>query len=529
METKLNLHLCGSYTNLKLKTAVTNCLLCDYAIEQLRLVLKEYDGRDVDFFHAYEEYKKIIVDASEITFSNIEKWSEHKELCYNNCLSLLEKIDDIIATAEKNQKGEVVREVKENIANFTQQLSQATIVQDEFNFGTIYLKPEYIKNLSAQLSIVDEGHFLAEMCKMKLQVIPLDTNKNRNKFIEKKLTKVQTVVASVEKALEKDFELLQNQISASHEKFYKIAHSAQSDGEKFDDARKVCRFVAPHRRVLDKLEDRLTKVNELKRQLAIHEKKLKDTLAETKTNYNAIIAETPSEKDRLDRDLDGLEFVTIEYLTNIKNTKKLVEDIENKITDRYKIIDRVDVAVKAAIPLESEMKRYSSLAFKFEDLYVRLDLAKSQIKDKNPDFLQGLKTAMAGLKVLIQLAQEGKDIFMRNSLLSAVFNCVNGVYDLVEESNKSVELKQIKFVTTRLVNYSFKNNVFVKDLQTFRHVCNNAIRDIAIFMGRPFSVGTMLEIVEAIELAIKQVQELVETVNKNHVEQSQLLSEILNI
>jgi hypothetical protein len=39
----------------------------------------------------------------------------------------------------------------------------------------------------------------------------------------------------------------------------------------------------------------------------------------------------------------------------------------------------------------------------------------------------------------------------------------------------------------------------------------------------------MVEICETIELAINQIEELLRTINENHVEQSDILSDILNV
>ena len=118
---------------------------------------------------------------------------------------------------------------------------------------------------------------------------------------------------------------------------------------------------------------------------------------------------------------------------------------------------------------------------------------------------------------------------MRNTLLSGVFNSVNFMYDIVDDKNKSVELSQIKFVTSRLADYTDLNMSFSKDLQTYRHVSNNVIRDIAILMGKPFNFYGMLEIIETIDLAIKQIESLKEDLDKNHRKQSQMLSDILNV
>jgi hypothetical protein len=50
-----------------------------------------------------------------------------------------------------------------------------------------------------------------------------------------------------------------------------------------------------------------------------------------------------------------------------------------------------------------------------------------------------------------------------------------------------------------------------------------------MMMGKPFSIDTMGDIINTISLAIDQVKELVETLNRNHIEQTKVLGDILNI
>lgn len=529
METKFDLHLCANYSNEKLKSAVCNCVLCDYIIEKLRLAIKRFNKEDLDLFYVFESFKQAIEISEAVTFSGIEEWEQNKINAYQYCLNIVVSLDEIAARAGKINAGDLIEEITTDAQGYSVLLALSDININYIDFKDVELKEEYISNLKKQLALVDEGQFLSDLGTMKIEMAALDIDKYRNKFIEKKLSRASKIVESTQTALNREFERLHEEIIESYDKFYKIAHAALSDGEKVDAARKVCKLVNPHRVIMDKLENKLTEANELKRQLTIHEKKLDEQKISKFAEFDAELEEKPYEKESIEREKDSLSFVTSEYLDKIKAVKQSVNEVEDVIAERYKIIDRVEVALKGAIPTESEMKRYSGLAFKFEDLYVRLELAKSQIKDKDKDFTYAINTAIVGLGVLINLALEGKDIFMRNSLLSAVFNCVNGIYDLVDNKNKSVELSQIKFVTTRLVKYSLLNNTFVKDLQTFRHVCNNTIRDIAMMMGKPFSVETMVDIIENIELSIKQVDDLVKTIDDNHKEQTRVLGDILNV
>ncbi|MBQ7352153.1 MAG: hypothetical protein IJW59_04795 [Clostridia bacterium] len=530
METKINLHLCANYNHDAFKSAVVNALVCDYVIEQVRLGIKRFSKDDLDLFYIHEEFKKAIEQGEDVTFANLSAWEANKVEVYSECVGIIMRLDMMATEAGKIGAGEFLYEFKESVDSFIVMLSVSNINPSYIDVsGVIGMKEEFLTHLVSQLMFVDEGQFLSDLGTMQLQMVPLEINKYRNKFVEKKLTRAKTILSSVSSAVERDFDRLHEEIMDAYKKFYKIAYAALSDGEKVDEARKVCKLVAPHRHILDKLEDRLTEANELKRQLHIHEKKLDSFQNEKIEEFNKLVEEAPYEKESSDREIDSVKFVTEEYITNIKATIEKINEIEEVIAERYKILDKVENALKAAIPSESEMKRYSGIGFKFQDLYVRLELAKSQIKDKDKNFVTAINTAIVGLGVLVNLGLEGKDIFLRNSLLTAVFNSVNGIYDIVDNKNKSVELSQIKFVTTRLVKYSLLNKNLTKDLQTFRRVCNNTIRDIAMMMGKPFSIATMVDIVDAINLAITQVQEIVDTLNKNHVEQTEILEDILNV
>lgn len=521
--------MCANYVNEDLKSAITNCILCDYIIDELRLTIKRFSKEDLDLFYVHESFKSAIEKSKNVTFSTIGDWENNKVESYSDCLGIVATIDAMASEQGKISEGSLIEEFKEKTQEYLIQLTSCDIDIEHIDLGNMDIKEEFMKNMLHELTLVDEGQFLSDLGTMQVEMLPLDVHKYRNKFLEAKLRRGESIALSVDKALEREFEKLHRDVMSSYDKLYNIAHDALNDGEKTDKARDVVGCISPHRRTLDKLENRLTEANEIKRLIAIREKRIKSEMVTRLQEFDRQLEETPYEKEGISREIDAYKFVMEEYLTKIGLVINAINEIEEEITERYKMLDRVEVALKGAIPSENELKRYTSLSFKFEDLYVRLELAKSQIQDKNKDFVLAINTAIRGLGVLINLGNEGKDVFVRNSLLSAVFNSVNGIYDLVDDENKSVELTQIKFVTTRLVQYSQLNNVFVRDLQTFRHICHNVIRDVAIMMGRPFNLKTMLEIIDTIDLAIKQVQELVDTLNKNQVTETQLLGDILNV
>lgn len=529
METKFNLQLCANYSNEKLKSAICNCVLADYIIEKLRTTIKKYNDEDIDLFYIYEDFKNVIEKGNRITFADIEGWQANKIEVYQDVFKLVVTLDDILAKASLIESGSVIEEFRKDCQEYLILLCLCDIDCKSVDFSMVDVRPEYIDNLKTQLALVDEGQFLSDLAGMRFETIALDTSSSRHKYIEQRLLKAQKIANSVSASLEREFDRLHDDISSCYKKFYKIAYSSLSDAEKASAARDVCKVTTPHKRTLDRLENKLTNANELKRKLFISQKKLKEDSVAKLAEFDSRLEEKPYEREDVDRQRQAFLFVHNEYLERIDSSIKMIDDIANQISERYNMLDRIDASLRSAIPSESELKRYSSLTFKYEDLYVRLALAKSQIQNKDKDFETALKASMLGLKVLSHLASEGKELFIRNSLLSMVFNCVNGVYDLVDTKNKSLELKQIKFVTTRLVKYSLLNSNFVADLRTFRHVCNNTIRDVAIMMGKPFNLQTMIEISETIELSINQIQELITTINNNHLEQSQLLGDILNV
>lgn len=529
MESKINIHLCANYVKEDFKSAVINAILCEYIIDEVRLLIKRLSKYDLDLFHVHESFKEAIEKSKNVTFATISDWEDNKVSSYEDCLRIVAILDRLSADAGKSKAGEIIEEFRGKTQEYVVLLFASEIDLQHLDFGNLNIKQEFIDNVLHELKLVDEGQFLSDLGTMQMAMAPLDINKYRNKFIEQKLKRANNIALSVDSSLEREFMRLHNEIMGSYDSFYKIAHATLSDSEKVDASRKIIKLIPPHRKILDKLENKLTEANELKRQLTLHERRLKSDMVAKLQEFNARIQENPYEKEELDRESDALKFVTEEYLTKIAVTIDAINQIEEEIGERYKIIDRVEVALKSAIPTESEMKRYSSLGFKFEDLYVRLELAKSQIKNKDKDFASAINTAITGLGVLVNMSLEGKDLLMRNSLLSSVFNSVNGIYDLVDNKNKSIELTQIKFVTTRLMQYSMLNGTFTKDLQMFRHISNNVIRDIAIQMGKPFNLVTMLDIVDTIDLSITQLQELLDSLNKNHVEQTQLLGDIFNV
>ena len=528
MGNKINLNLCANYNNREFKKAIVNGLLCYYAIEKLRLTIKGFQKDELDMFYVYEEYKEVIDESNNVTFAHIREWGDHKRNSYLRLLEIVDKLDNLASDAGLIERGSLYKSFNDDCVNYGLQLTLCSIDRTCIDLNQVEIKEEYLSSCLAEVMTVDEGQFLSDISTMQIEMTPLDTRAHRNSFIEKKLNKLNSLASMAESTLDRGFTSLNKDLMSSYSRLYRIIHGLLSDSEKVDESRKVYRLVAPYRKTLDKLENKLVEANELKRQLTLHKKKLKDALDSREISAGEG-EDNQFKAESLGIDYDAQVFVTEDYYNKIDYTIARVNNAMEEITKRYNVLDKVEIALKGAVPSESEMKRYSALSFKFQDLYTRLELAKSQVNKDDEAFKEAIKTAIYGLGVLLNLTIEGKDIFMRNTLMSGIFNSVNFMYDIVDDKNKSVELSQIKFVTSRLADYTDLNMSFSKDLQTYRHVCNNVIRDIAILMGKPFNFNGMMEIIETIDLAIKQIESLKEDLDKNHKKQSQMLSDILNV
>lgn len=529
MGNRIELNLCANYNNEEFKNAVVEGFLCYYTIEKLRLTIKRFQKDELDMFYIFEDYKEVIEDSENVTFAHISEWGEHKHNSYVALTKIVERLDTLASDAGIIEKGDIIREFDTDCVNYALSLQMCDIDRTHIDLADVVVKPEDLESCLAEIITVDEGQFLSDISTMKIEMMPLDTRKHRNSFIEKKIKRLNSLAKMAESTLENDFVKLNKELMSAYSKLYKIIHGLLTDSEKVDETRKVYRLVGPHRKVLDRLENKLAEANELKRQLTLHKNKIGASLQSRQEEINNILQESPFEKESLEHDVDAQVFVTEDYYNKIKYSIEWVNRVEEEITRRYNILDKVEIALKGAVPSENEMKRYSALSFKFQDLYTRLELAKSQVNKDDKAFQEALQAAIYGLGVLLILTVEGKDIFMRNTLSMGVFNCVNFMFDIVDNKNKSVELSQIKFVTTRLEEYTSLNMSFSKDLQTYRHVCNNVIRDVAILMGKPFNYDGMMEINEVIDLAIKQIESLKDDLDKNHREQSQLIGDILNV
>lgn len=464
-----------------------------------------------------------------MSYVSVPKWNEGKSIAYKEMLDIIKSLDETLANAKKIESNNLINRFRDELTAFLLSLTDINISGNSIDFGNLNIKQEYIDNTIEQLSLVDSTQFLIELSQMQITAVPLEIEKYRNSFVESKLKKANSIAQNVEDAINDDFGKLHKQIAQTFEKFYAIANESSTDGEKAEKARKVIKVINPHRQLLDKLEEKLTEANEIKRQLTLHEKRLKANLDEQTKDLDKKIKETPDGKDMFVREKESIKYVNEEYFKQIESSQSFVERTQELISAMYKILDNLEIALKSAIPSEDELKKYSSIGFKYQDLLVRLELAKSQLQGDAKDFKTMIDTSLTGFQNLIELSQTGKDLFMRNTMMGAIFASINALYDIVDNPNKTIEVSQTKFVTSKLEDYSSLCTTFVADMGTFRRVANNSIRDIAITLGKPLNIKGSKELIDIIEVTINQLQQLIESLDKNHKEQTQVLNDILSV
>ena len=529
MGTKIELRLCAEYQIDDVRTAIVNGLICEYLIGELSDALKVYH-KQLDLAETRDDFKVAIDRCHEIGFADIYEWIRNKISAYEDLLGVVADLDSEVARAGVKSSGEVIADFQKKTTSFILSLANVSITMDSVEYDDLMTHlDKLIQPVLDEFHVIDETQFLIAMSQMKFDETPLEIEAYRNKFIEDKLQKCEKLMNSVSAAYDADDEKLHNSIIKSYSEFMKIANASLTDGEKVDKARQFNKFVNAHRLLLDKLENKMAEAHELKRQLELHRRKLVASQEADIDKLNKDLIENPHRKDIIERELDSLKYVNGEYFKNIQAMTKSINDMSKKIADQYHTLDKVEYALKAAIPGENEMKRYSQVIFKFNDLSVRLTLAKSQVDRKNKDFITVIDTAIKGLGVLMQQATEGKDLFMRNSLLSATFNTVNAMYDLVDNENNSTEITQINFVTNKLSEYTTVNAIYSKELIEFRKACNNAIRDISITMGKPLNVKGMVDLIGYIDVAIQQLDIELKVLDTNNRKQVDLLGAILRV
>ncbi|MBE5739041.1 MAG: hypothetical protein E7354_04885 [Clostridiales bacterium] len=528
METKFELRLNTQYDTNTLLSAFANGLAFEFLLDEVRGQLRDANG--IEKADLFDGVQVIAGNGADVGFTTVQEWIANKATAQADLLSLVVVMDSRLAEANQIVSGELSEGTMSKITDFLLKVNAIEITDKYVDVKDTGVRGDFVENIATQLALVSENEFLVGLSSMKLKPVPLETKSYANTFIEEKLNKLNALCDKLTKKLDTDFDGLQDLVADLNDKLYAISNEPITDGEKVDAARKALKAVNSHRQVVDKVEDALIEGVELVRQLTIHENKLKVADADKLSDSTAKIAEAENidTKTQIERDMVSMRFMNDQYLAGIKVAQARVKALKERVEEYRKTVENLDLAFKSSIPTESEMKKYSSIKHRLQDLQNRLEISGGQIA-KDKDTKEILSVAKAGLDTLVEIFTEGKDLFMRNNLMSGVFASLNCIYNLGENEDKELEKSQRKFISEKLEDYSIRNASMLKDLTTFRRVGDEAIRDIAIVLGKPLSAATLYEMAEIQELAINQSNQMFEMIDKSHRKQLELLLSIINI
>lgn len=528
METKIRLRLNTQYDQSTVLSAFASGLSFEFLLEEVRETLR--GSLSIEKADIFEGLQVIAANSADVGFTNVQEWLTNKAEAQSDLLAVVALIDARLAEINETIAGEFAEKVMSKLTKFLLAVNSLEITNEYVDVKDTGISMDFVENVATQLSLVSENEFLVGLSAIRLNPIPLETKSYTNVFIEDKITKLNALCDKLTKKLDNDFDSLEDTVGDLNEKLYAISNEPITDGEKVDLARKALRAMNSHRQLVDKVEDSLIEATEYARQLTIHEGKLKaadnDKLVNTKAKIEE--AQTTDAKVQAERDIVSMKFMNDQYLAGITSSNARVQALKERTSEYRKTLDSLEVAFKSGIPTESEMKKYSSIKHRLQDLLNRLEIAGGQVQ-KTKSLKEILSVAKAGLDTLVEIFTEGKELFMRNNLMTGVFASVSCLYNLGESENKEIEKSQKKFISESLEDYGSRNAGLVKDLTTFRRVGDEAIRDIAIVLGKPLSEETLYEMVEIEELAIQQANQMYEMMDKNNRKQIDLLTNILSV
>jgi len=527
MENKIELRLGGSYSLNELKDAVVTSLSYEYIADRLIQVVREYSY--VDLKKIEGRLADIFDQGRNITFAKVAQWTKNKKNCYQKLLDIIPTIDGELARVGAIMIGEVAEVLKKELIDFLVQLTFVKISFEEINFGMIKIKESILNHMLEELTIVDQTEVMVSLNMTIFDEKPLDIEKFRNLIVEKKIAKLGKIVDSVKSSLDKDYAKLHNELMSMFNALLSISKSDMLDADKEEKGRNLVKIVAKHKKLLDKLQDKMSNANELKRQLILNRKRLLESLKDQVDNYDRRIADGLDDPDLMETEKSSLEYITDFYT---KQIDRLIKDTDNNnedISNKFDIVDKLMTTLKTAIPSENELKRFSNIAYKFQELAVKLDMTKVQMEVKNKDVTKGINTATAGFRLLVSEIMTGKEVYVKNSLMSAMFNSINIMYDLVDKEDKLKEIPDIKLVTNNLNRYSYLSNDFQKGIIEFRKIARDGLSALAIMMGKEYDGAGLVEIIEKTNDTLKDIQDCLDKLGISNNEQSEILKEVLSV
>lgn len=528
MENKIKLKI-GSLTDLnEISTVLVSAISCEYLIDAIRASLRKY-SRQIDLEKQISDFAQIIDNSYATSFSGFSSWQNDKSFAHTQMLEFLQSLDGFLTENKIIESKQLQNEIQEDYVKFLTSMSLMKITNEELDLSGVNISKEYLNSALEQLRLLDEGVLIDNLTTMTLEYTPLDTTADKNKFIDRKLTKLNKLIQSANATFDNDYDKLLNQILGMYSKFYNISYNSDTDGEKSEKARKIVKTLSSHRMLLDKLENKLEEANELKRQLKIHASRLETNLDEQKK----LVADKSSDNEDINEmennQLSAKEFVAFDYTNRIEEEIQSLTALQEKIANHYKVLDQLEFSLKGAIPSEDEMARYSSIVHKFKELSIRLEMDKSKPDKPNKELVATINTAITGLRTLSEYAKNFEDLFLRNCMLTAIFRAVNDLNDFAISKNKAEQLNQINFVAKTLGKYNELNQTFGENIVSYRKIANDTIRNISIIISKTINGVNIYEVIDIINVIAKNFEDLYENLDVNHKKQIEVMQEIIRL
>lgn len=528
MENKIKLKI-GSLTDLnEISMVIVTSISCEYLIDTIRAWLRKY-SRDLNLEKQISDFAQIIDESYDTSFTSFDNWLGDKSTAQMKMLAFVQNLDAFLVENGIIESKQLLNDFQEDYIKYLTSMMSMKITGEELDVGNLNINREYLNSAIEQLRLLDEGALIGNLSSMSLQFTPLDTQSATNKFVEQKLAKLDKLTRACNQKFDNDYDNLLNQILAMYQKFYAIAYSSDTDGEKSEKARKIIKSLNNHRGLLDSLENKLEEANELKRQLKIHETKITANVVDQKKVLSEQTFENVDSKEMANNQFNAKQFVASNYSARIEEEIIALTAIQEKISEHYKVLDQLEFSLKGAIPSEDEMARYSSIVHKFKELAVRLEMDKSKPDKPSKDLLLTINTAILGLRTLVEYANNFKDLYLRNSMLTAIFRAVNDLNDFATSNNKAEQLNQINFVANTLGKYNELNQTFSSNIVAYRKLANDTIRNISIIISKTINGINIYEVIELIKVVSKNFEDLYANLSTNNKRQVEIMQEIIRL
>lgn len=526
MENKFEVRIDRSVDLNNINSATVLCLSTDYVIDLIKDMFKKYNKTN-DLDELLDEFSALVDNAYDVGFDTFESFIQYKSNVFMQMLDIVRRSDEHLAHEGEIAISQVSVSLQTDLNEFVMSLGGIIVDWDKLDLGNAVVKKEYIDSTLEQLSLLNESYLLCRLANVQIEMSPVDTSAYQNLYVENKLKQINKITANCKSTFDGDYDKILDLTMGMYDRLYKLSYSDLTDGEKVDGARRLVKELNPHKKLLDKLENKLTKGNELKRQLTIHKKKLLANLEKDVSELEEGEVKDANNSDVYENSKNTIRFVTNNYVTSINNAVDDINSLEESISARYKTLDLLETALKSAIPTEGELKKLSAPIFKFQELAIKLENALTNAKDKGVKQL--LKSAIAGMTSLVESAKDLKELYLRNALVSATFKSVDVIMDFANSGNKGEQVKKLLIVNQNLDNYSKLAIEMSEKFFNVRKIANDSIRNMAITMCKDYSVNTLEVLIAGIDETFKQMREYLLEIDEINKKEIDLIKGILSL